>query len=313
MTEKNLAAIDLGTNSCRLLISDQIGKTLYRTAVSTRMGEKMSAHNRFTDAAVMRGLECMEAFAQKINEYHVEKYRAIATAACRMAENGSEFVSRIKQQTGIELEIIDGYEEARLNLLGAITNVKDTHAEYVVVYDLGGGSTEITLATKENHPQILHTISIPFGARNGAEKFELGDYDKTKASQLAAQISIYCHNFIKDSNFEKYRDKACCVATSSTPLRLAHFAKGWDSYERERADGVVIKSDEFDHAIKKIQSMTAAERMNNNCIGASRADIFNAACVIFSQIYRDLGIKEITTSFKSAVDGMIMELQNDTK
>lgn len=94
MKQPTLAAIDLGTNSCRLLIADRSGRTLYKNAISTRLGEGMSAGNRFTDEAVMRGIECFCTFKMTMDEYGVEKYRAIATAACRTAENGAEFAKK---------------------------------------------------------------------------------------------------------------------------------------------------------------------------------------------------------------------------
>lgn len=111
MTSQNAAAIDLGTNSCRLLIVDEKGNTLYKNAISTRMGEGMSAHNRFTDEAIRRGVECFCSFKMLMDKYQTGKYRAIATAACRTAENGAEFVDLIRRQANIKLEVIDGYEE----------------------------------------------------------------------------------------------------------------------------------------------------------------------------------------------------------
>lgn len=313
MKQPSLAAIDLGTNSCRLLIADQNGKTLYKNAISTRMGEGMGASGRFTDEAVMRGIECFCSFKMLMDEYGVEKYRAIATAACRMAENGAEFVQKIKQQSGIGLEIISGYEEALLNLKGALLNVENEKTGYVVVYDLGGGSTEITLATRSTQPQILHTVSIPWGARNAAEKFGLKEYDPKAAIALDREIASYSSAFVRDCGLDKYRGDVCFVATSSTPLRLTHIARDWGKYERSRADGVKVGVDEFDRAIEKVRSMSRAEMENDSHIGSGRADIFQAACVIFSRIYKDLGAKEIVASLKSAVDGIIMDLrQNDT-
>ncbi len=313
MKQSSLAAIDLGTNSCRLLITNKNGKTLYKNAISTRMGEGMGASNRFTDEAVMRGIECFRSFKMLMDEYGVEKYRAIATAACRMAENGAEFVKKIKQQSGIGLEIISGYEEALLNLKGALLNVENEKTRYVVVYDLGGGSTEITLATRSVQPQILHTVSIPWGARNAAEKFGLKEYTPRAATDLDREIAFYSSAFVRECGLDKYRDDVCFVATSSTPLRLTHIARGWDKYERDRADSVKVGVDEFDRAIEKVRSMSYAEMENNSHISSSRADIFQAGCIIFSRIYKDLGAKEIIASLKSAVDGIIMDLrQNDT-
>lgn len=310
MIHQNTAAIDLGTNSCRLLIVDAQGNTLYKNAISTRMGEGMSKHNRFTDEAVKRGIECFCSFKMLMDQYQVGNYRAIATAACRMAENGAEFVDLIRQQANIELEVIDAYEEARLNLLGSMLNVQNETCKYAVVYDLGGGSTEISLATRSLTPEILHTVSIPWGARNSSEKFGLTDYNQDKAQKLADEISGYVIKFVQDSNLSAYTDNVCFIATSSTPLRLAHIAKGWTPYKRDRADGMKISVEDFDQAVSIVHAMNAQERLQHSSIGSSRADIFNAACIIFSQIYRDLGAKELVASLKSAVDGIIMELKN---
>ena len=112
----------------------------------------------------------------------MKKYRAIATASCRMASNGMEFVKRVAEISGIKIDVIDSKQEAYLNLKGALLNA-DKNAKYALVYDLGGGSTEITLATNETTPKILHTISIPWGARNSAEAFDLIEYNEANNEQ----------------------------------------------------------------------------------------------------------------------------------
>lgn len=309
--KNNLAAIDLGTNSCRLLITDMEGKSLYKHAISTRLGEGMKQNgNSFTDEAVARGVDCFCSFKMKMDEFNVQKYRAIATAACRMAGNGEEFVAKVKQHSGIEVDVIGGYEEALLNLKGALLNTKDSKAQYVVVYDLGGGSTEITLATRSISPKILHTVSIPWGARNSSEVFGIEEFDPIKNNKLAYEISKYTKDFFEKAEMKKYVDKTCFVATSSTPLRLTHLAKGWTSYDRCRPDGMVVPVGEFDEAIEKVHKMSCKEMAESPLVGENRAQIYNTACVIFSQIYKDLEAKEIVVSLKSAVDGIIMELQN---
>lgn len=162
MTKNVFAAIDLGTNSCRLLIADEKGRELYKDIVTTRLGEGMYPEMRFTEEAFERGLKCFRKFSEQMKKFGVTKYRAIATAGCRMASNGAAFVEKVRAETGIGIEVVDGYEEARLNLKGALINVKGK-APYVLVYDLGGGSTEITLATNDDKPEILYTVSIPWG------------------------------------------------------------------------------------------------------------------------------------------------------
>lgn len=311
MKKQALAAIDLGTNSCRLLITDLDGNKLYKDATSTRMGENMSLANCFTQEAIKRGLDCFCTFRKKMDEYDVVRYRAIATAACRMAQNGKDFVAAVKEKSGIDLEVIDGYQEAVLNLKGAMLNLEKETADYVLVYDLGGGSTEITLATNERKPRIIHSVSIPWGARNSSEKFGLKEYDAQAAEKLYKEIAAYVHQFIKDSGWEKHKNQTCTVATSSTPLRLAHIAYDWKNYDRMRADGLKIKTEDYDKAIAQIKQMSCDEMGKDERVGAHRADIFQAAGVIFSCIYKELGVKEIVASFKSAVDGIIGELKNE--
>ena len=294
-------------------VVDAAGRTLYKTAVSTRMGEGMQATGRFTDEAVSRGVECFCSFKMKMDEYNTGQYRAIATAACRTAANGEEFVRKIKQQAGIDLEVIDGYEEAVLNLKGAMLNLQNEKAGHVVVYDLGGGSTEITLATRSRRPEILYTISIPYGARNAAEKFGLKEYDADRAALLDKEIAAYARSFVRASGLEKYRGDVCFAATSSTPLRLTHIARGWTPYDRARADGAVVGTDEFEQAIAAVRQMSCVQMAADANVGPARAEIFQAAAVIFSRIYKELGAKKIVASLKSAVDGIIMDLRQQTK
>lgn len=312
MAKRNLAAIDLGTNSCRLMIADAQGKELFATSIATKLGEGMYAKMRFTDAAVERGLNAFAEYAEIMKQYNVGKYRAIATASCRMAGNGADFVKKVEQNCGIKIDVIDGGEEALLNLKGAVLNAPKT-AEYVVVYDLGGGSTEITLAKLKPELEIVHTVSVPWGARNSAEAFGLAEYNEANAQKLATETAGYVADFNKKSELEKYADKACLIATSSTPLRLVSMAKKWGEHNRNRADGVQITTKELDKQISEVWKMSVAEKENSPYIGKDRAAIFNAGCVIFKTIYDNLKFDNLTASLKSARHAIIEELVNNGK
>ena len=313
MTDKTFAAIDLGTNSCRLLIADENQNKVYSDTQNVRLGEGMHAQMRFTEQAMQRGYQTLQEFAQKIKEYNCVKVRAIATAACRMASNGAEFVKNIKNNCGIDLEVIDGKEEARLNLKGAIMNSLDK-APYVVVYDLGGGSTEITLSTNDEKQKFLYTISIPWGARNASEAFGLEEeYVAEKALELKEAVKIYCDDFVKNSNYLAYKDKCCFVATSSSPLRLSAWIHNRGEYVRENEDGQVLKREDMDRVIAQIYKMNREERGKSPYIGQKRASVFVAAAIIFQTIYEVLEIDELIASLKSAKDGIITELTEENK
>src|SRR5574344_2229988 len=203
MLNGNLAVIDLGTNSCRLTITDNKGNMIYREAKTIKLGEGMSKNMCFTSEAIARELSCFSHFAELMNDYEVKDYRAIATVSCRMASNGAEFVKMVEECCGLKLDVISTREEAILNLRGAILNVPK-NAEYVLVYDLGGGSTEITLAINDDEPKVLYTISIPLGARNSAEMFDLIEHDEEKANKLSAEVKKYVQDFLINSDFLTY-------------------------------------------------------------------------------------------------------------
>ena len=312
MNNKNLAAIDLGTNSCRLKITDENGNLIYREAVTTKLGEGMMKNMRFTDEALERGLNCLNHYAELMKDYNVGNYRAIATASCRMAKNGQQFVKMVEELSGIKLDIVSEQEEALLNLRGASLNVRKD-AETIFVYDLGGGSTELTLALNGSEPKVLYTISIPWGARNASEYFDLCEYDEQKALPLKKEIGKYVRDFMISSEFLQYLPKCCAIATSSTPLRLMNMIKNTESYDKDFADGLSAPTEKFDEQIEKIYKSDLVELAQNPHIGENRAPIIVAASVIFQTIYKTLQIKELTSSLKGAQEAIISDLVKENK
>lgn len=305
--QKNLAAIDLGTNSCRLQIADNQGNLLLRDSQSVKLGEGLYQNQEFSDAAMERTLKCLQQYAQEMQEYGVIDYRAVATAACRTAHNGTKFVKIIEELCGINFEIITAAEEALLNLKGARLNAnKDT--PYVLTYDLGGGSTEITLATNEELPKILYTISIPWGACNASEAFDLLEYDAQKAAKLCLEIKKWTQDFLRNSEFLMYFNQCECIATSSTALRLMSMVWRTNGYNREEVDGMAAETQLIDKQITKIQQMSFEQMIKNQYIGENRASIIVAATVIFKQIYDDLQIKSLTASLKGTQEAIINDL-----
>lgn len=307
MEKNNLAAIDLGTNSCRLYITDKNGDKLYREGQNIMLGEEMSKNMCFTSVAMERGLHCLAMYRELMNNYQVKHYRAVATASCRMAKNSTEFLTLAQEMCDIDLEVISPQEEAFLTLKGACLNA-DPHKKYILVYDLGGGSTEITLATNGQQPQIIYTLSIPLGARNSAEIFDLSEYDKQRADDLRNKIKQYTQKFIKESNFMSYLPDCSCLATSGTPLRLAAMILQNRTYDREQVDGVTLDVKRIDEQIQWIQHSNLLSLSENKYIGSKRAPIFTAASVIFQTIYQELHLSQLTASLKGAQEAIIEDL-----
>lgn len=156
---------------------------MYRDVKHVALGEGLAESGKFCRRATERAICSFMDFAEMMKLYNVRRYRAIATAACRMSANTADFRAEVKRTSGVDIEVISEYEEARLTLLGARLNAP-AGKKYLLVYDLGGGSTEVTLATNAATPEILATVSVPLGARNATEMFGLADYNEAGAKAL---------------------------------------------------------------------------------------------------------------------------------
>ncbi len=302
-----VAAMDLGTNSSRLLIAGEDGTPVYRDVKHVALGDGLAENGCFCMQAMERAICSFMDFAEMMKLYNVTSYRAIATAACRMSANTADFKAEVRKSSGVEIEVISEFEEARLTLKGACLNAP-AHPKYLFVYDLGGGSTEVTFATNTATSEILATYSIPLGARNATEMFHLQDYDAEGAAALEEEVKRQLADFLaKVRTFPDYVD-AAVIATSSTPLRLAAWILKQDGYDKFAADGKVVSVADLDALIDMILPLSYEERAKSVYVGANRAKIFVAACVIFRAIYRVLGAKEVVASLKGAQEAIISEL-----
>ncbi len=302
-----VAALDLGTNSNRLLIVDKSGNPIFRDVRHVALGEGLAENKCFCKKAMERAICSYMDFSEMMKMYGIEKYRAIATAACRMSTNTSSFLSEVKKVSEIDVEVISEYEEARLTLKGAMLNApKDK--KYIFVYDLGGGSTEITLATNEENPKILATISIPLGARNATEMYGLRNYNREGALKLRGDVEKYVDELLESVKDIDYQNNVALIATSSTPLRLAAAYKNLSKYDKFASDGVCVPIKELDRIISSMLKMGYKQMVNSVYIGPNRAPIFVAALVIFRAIYKKLNVEEMVASLKAAQEAIIEEL-----
>ena len=307
MRKECFAAMDLGTNSCRILVANNNAEIVYRNSATVKLGEGLEEKGNLSEEAKERTLKCLFEYKQNMDKYNIVGVRAVATAAMRKAKDGEDFLKEIFNEARIKFEIIDADEEARLTLKGAKIHIKGK-SKYAVVYDIGGGSTEITLAENDDNAKTINTISMPFGSMNSTEKFSLENYNKEGFDKLYAEIKPYTDKFVKESNLEKYIDDVKAVATSSSPLRLAALIKGFASYDRFKADGIVMTKEQMDAKISEVYDMSLEERCSNPCIGRNRGPLFISTCIIFKTIYDALNVKEITASLKAAQEAIIEEL-----
>ncbi len=312
MTDVYFSAIDLGTNSCRLLIVNSKGKTVYQDSMPTRLGEGMQSEMKLTPAAVARGLDCFQQYKQIMDHYNIVSSRAIATEACRAAKNAQDFLRKIYEKTEIFIEVVDPKEEARLNLKGAVSHVRKGKP-YVVIVDLGGGSTEITLAANSEKLEMLSSVSIPWGSATASDAFKLETYNEIGANRLREDVKRWVNGFKRTAYYDDLREDVSFVATSSTPLRLAAIIKRHKYYDREKCDGLKFTLKDVTTVLNKIKKQTVEEMAENPCIGSKRAPMFIAATVMFKEIFDGLGADSIVASLKSAKDGIVEELMEKYK
>ncbi len=299
----NIAAIDLGSNSARLVIANKKGEYILREAKSARLSQGMVANMMLTEESQARTIEILKDFAKKIKEHNVIKYRAITTAAVRQSKNGQEFVKKVEEQTGIKLEVIDETEEARLNLVGAMAHSYGK-SKYVCVFDIGGASTEITIATNENNPKIIQSTSIPLGGRNSAEKYNITEYNQSSAQELISETKQYTKGFSLPQD-------CIIIGTSSSSLRFASVIYNHKEYIRENCDGLTLSQTQINDTAQKIYNMKREEMAQNPNIGENRSYVFVAAVLLLQTITNELKAPQIIASLQSAKDAIIKELIND--
>ncbi len=305
---ETFAAMDLGTNSNRLLIVNAKGRKITSDVKTVSLGEKLAQTKEFQPQSIERGINSFIHFRKLLDKFGVKHYRAIATAACRMSTNTDEFIKKVKEVSNIKVEVISGFEEARLTLQGAKLNAPK-NKKYIFVYDLGGGSTEVTFATNDRRPKIIATISIPLGALNATEMYDLREYDEQKADKLRRNVQNYMNDFLDEIKDYDYKDNTALVATSSTPLRLVSMLNQTQRYDKFLADGMTVSTRKLDELIDEKLKLNFEERKNNIYLGENRARIFIAACIIFRTIFRSLGVKKMTASLKGASEAIVEELR----
>jgi len=283
-------AVDIGTNSCRLLIAEKENnqklKCLARELETTRMGEGINLSPVLEEAAMARTLDCLSRFRSKMQEYQVDEYRAVATSAVRGAENGAEFVRQAETQSGMAVAIVSEQEEARLSYEGVRRGLELTQPPLVI--DLGGGSTEFICPDQD----IL--LSIPMGAVRAAE-----------ADMSAGQIS----DLMKQGGL-------LAVAPGSQPVvmvggtvsSLAAIKIGLPEYDPERVHGEKLSRGEIGDLYNLLERMPLALRRRLPGLQPERADIINKGALIILIIMELLGQKEIIVSESDLLEGIIWSL-----
>ncbi|MBN8816442.1 MAG: Ppx/GppA family phosphatase [Sphingomonas sp.] len=284
------AALDLGTNNCRLLIARPQGNgfaVVDAFSRIVRLGEGLASSGRLSDAAIDRTIAALKVCADKLKRRNVLVARSVATEACRQAANGADFIERAYRETGIRLDVISAEEEARLAVLGChvLMEAGDGPA---LIFDIGGGSTELVLIDSSGpEPRVLDWHSAPWGVVSLTE--HAGD---SKASEESARLAAYARmRQVATESFATFAARLPAspasprlLGTSGTVTTLASVYLELDHYDRAQVDGLIVPAESMRRISRDLSGMSLAERARLPCIGAERADLVVAGCAILESI-----------------------------
>ncbi|MDX2201313.1 MAG: Ppx/GppA phosphatase family protein [Hyphomicrobiaceae bacterium] len=285
------AALDLGTNNCRLLIARPAGENF--TVIDAfsrvvRLGEGLATSGRLSEAAMERTLGALHVCADKLRRRHVHLARSVATEACRRADNGAAFIERVRAETGIVLDIISAQEEARLAVLGCHILLEGGEGP-AVIFDIGGGSTELVLVEPgDKVPHIIDWQSVPWGV------VSLTDTVGRSEPDLATRLARYdeMRRLVADS-FAPFAARIAghagardirLLGTSGTVTTLASLHLELPHYDRRAVDGLILPSVSMRDISTRLSAMSPEERGALPCIGMDRADLVVAGCAILESI-----------------------------
>ncbi len=311
------AALDLGTNNCRLLIACPAGDG-FRVVDSfsriIRLGEGVSATGRISEAAIDRAITALSICRDKIQSKKAKRLRLIATEACRAASNADSFMDRVAAEAGIQLEVIDRETEAALAVIGC-SPLLDPQGRGAILFDIGGGSTELVRIERDPGepggavPRIRGWISIPLGVVTLAEHFGGKDVTAQSYAEMVQKVAQYVAPFAAEHGAD-LRDMHL-LGTSGTVTTLAGVHLSLARYDRRRIDGVWMSDRDLTATIARLRGMSYQERANNNCISIERADLVLAGCAILDAIRNAFPLPRLRVADRGLREGMLVEMMRE--
>jgi len=307
--------LDLGTNNCRLLVAKPEGRS-FRVVDAfsriVRLGEGLAKTGQLSEEAVDRAISALKICARKMRDRRVTHMRNVATQACRQAINCEEFVSRVRKETGLELDIIAPAEEARLAVMGCQALI-DPQCRRAIVFDIGGGSTELiwTAIERNNTPRILGWTSVPYGVVNLSELFDCRDAVTPETySKMVATVRDRLLPFDKRYNLSPAikKGRVQMLGTSGTVTTLTSLHMELPKYDRSVVDGAWMQSSDLRQLSERLSGMDFAARSKFGCMGADRAELVVAGCAILDAIFDLWPVERIRVADRGIREGMLIDL-----
>ncbi len=314
------AALDLGTNNCRLLIA-RPNREGFRIVDAfsriVRLGEGLTRTGALGENAIARTLSALAICRDKMEARGVNRARLIATEACRAASNGLAFLDRVRNEVGLDLEIVDRETEAHLAAAGC-SILADEDAQAILLFDIGGGSTEIVWLSRTDpngrtdqlRERVRLWTSLPLGVVTLAEKFGGHEVDAETFEAMIAHVAGQLAPFVDGVANETRCDRFHLLGTSGTVTTVAGVHLNLARYDRRRVDGLWMVSSEVDDAVNALRGMTYDQRAANGCIGHERADLVLAGCAILEAIRQAFPSERVRIADRGLREGILMQLMS---
>jgi exopolyphosphatase/guanosine-5'-triphosphate,3'-diphosphate pyrophosphatase len=317
------AAIDLGTNNCRLLVARPSRRGfLVVDAFSRiiRLGEGVSQTGRLSDIAMRRTIDALKVCAEKMRRRGVRRSRLIATEACRIAANSGDFIRAVREETGLAIEIVTPETEATLAVSGC-ASLLDRNSDWALVFDIGGGSSELILLDLRRRGRgqagrfdasksIAAWTSLPLGVVTLSERYGGRDVDAPLYERMIADVAAHVRAFDarEDIGRRVGSSRIQLLGTSGTVTTIAGVHLGLKAYDRIRVDGAWIRTEDARAASRRLLAMSYAERAGQPCIGPDRADLVLAGCAILEGLLEVWSSDRLRVADRGLREGILTAL-----
>jgi len=301
----NVAALDCGTNSTRLLITDQNGVTLERVMTITRLGQGVDVTGQLRDEAMTRVFHALERYRAIMDDFEVTSARMACTSAVRDAGNGAAFLERASQLLRCEVSVLSGEEEAALSFAGAVTDAPSSPFPRLVV-DIGGGSTELVLEVDGQ----LESVSLQLGCVRLTERCLLGD-PPTAENLIAAKAAIAEQFGRIDANLPalRHQSQVQIIGLAGTVASLVLLEHELRTYVRAQVHHQVLERTVVQRWIATLSHETNAERRGHLGMEPGRADVLLGGLLVLDAIMERVGAEELLTSESDILDGLAASLR----
>ncbi|MBW1981602.1 MAG: Ppx/GppA family phosphatase [Deltaproteobacteria bacterium] len=305
---QRFASIDIGSNTLRLLIAEKTRGGRVRAVRLerriTRLGEHFLPGKRLQPEAIHRSIEALRQYATFMREEGAKHCLAGATAVVREAHNGPLFVKAVEEQTGLEVTILSGAEEARLSLLG-VTSVIDASKGSIAVFDIGGGSTEVVWQRQQQAP-LVNSISLPLGVVHLTERFL--QQDDPPGAGACRSLRKYVRSVLADVSLPEDIKGAHWVGTAGTVTTLASMRCGLQRYDADRINGLSLQKSWLEQMADLLAETPLRQRRDIPGLERGREDIILAGVLVTLELMDIAQVSQITVSDAGLLEGLLLHL-----